>query len=163
MDTSIDKKDILDFLNQHNLAVLSTVNKDGLPDAAPIYFLVENTFDIFFITPTKTQKNINVHLVHDVALTVVDEKNRATVQIRGTTEEHKEVLLDVLMRLGKKIDDGSDFVRTLPFFQHKDQSKTVIRIRPTEIRMRKYSDHGMEEKQIDIDSLQSKTAGVSNN
>lgn len=144
----IDEQDIYSFLNQHNVAVISTVGQDGLPNAAPIYFVVDDNFNIFFITPIKTQKNADLNLRNDVVLTVVDEKKRATVQIRGKASEHKELLLEVLQKLSKKIEDDSYAVRTLPFFQHKNNNKTAIMVKPCSVRMRKYMEENMEEKLV---------------
>ena len=148
MSHPINKKYILSFLKANNIAILSTVNEKGLPDAAPIYFIPEDNFDILFISPIKTQKNINLAFQNEVVLTIVNENFLETLQIRGKAYEAKIPLSPLILELANKLNHKSNFSNILPVLKHTDQEKIVIKIKTYEIRMRRYSEKGFEEEKI---------------
>ncbi len=150
MQKPIDDTYISSFLKNHNFAILSTVNKDGLPDAAPIYFLSRDNFDIFFVTPSKTQKNTNMDFNNDVVLTITNEATLETVSIRGKASQQEDQLDAVLKGLAEKLNSTFNFVTTLPILKHEDNPKITIKVKPYKIMMRKYADDGLEEKIINI-------------
>lgn len=148
----LNKQYILSFLKNKRLATLSTVNKEGLPNAAPIYFIVDDKFNFFFVTPIKTQKNINLEFQNNAVLTITDEEKKETVQVRGKAFRKDELLIETLAKLADKLNHKLEFTISLPLLKHKNQSKTVIKIEPEEIRMRRYSEKKLEEKIIKIKS-----------
>lgn len=149
MNASIDKKDILTFLKRHTTAVFSTVNKEGRPDAAPLYFVVNDDFDLFFITSDKTQKYLNISFQNETVLTVTDEQTLETVQIRGKAQENQKLLSEIVTLLAEKLTDKLDFPIIFPMLKHEGQ-RVVIQVKPYEIRWRKYTDDGLSEKKITL-------------
>lgn len=59
-EEKMDPSYILEFLHTHRLAILSTSRADGTIDAAPIFYVEKDDFDLVFITPIDTQKQINI-------------------------------------------------------------------------------------------------------
>jgi uncharacterized protein YhbP (UPF0306 family) len=150
MNQGIDNQYISNFLNKNTLAVVSTVDKEGRPHAAPVFYVMDENFDFFFITPVKTRKNINLDHQQELIMTVTDEENRETVQIRGLAHRDEGLLQSTLKRLSKKLSHDLEFVATLPLLQHKNQHKTVVIVRPSDIRFRKYHEDRLEEKKVKI-------------
>jgi uncharacterized pyridoxamine 5'-phosphate oxidase family protein len=146
MDTPIDEAYVLNYLHKNMLGVLSTVSSDGMPHAAPIYFVTSYTFEIFFITPRGTQKSMNIDHKNDVLLTVIDESKTETVQIRGSAVEAPGLLDSTLRQLAEKLHYGATFLDELPVLKYKDQEKIVMKVIPSEVRMRRYTEYAFVEK-----------------
>ena len=79
------KKEVLDFLMNQKIGVLSTIS-DGKPHGAYIYYIVDENLDIYFTTPATTRKNQNIFSNKRVAFTVGTTKPPKTVQIEGDAE-----------------------------------------------------------------------------
>lgn len=150
METPIDATYIRDQLMKQSLAVLSTVSPEGLPDAAPIYYIATFAHEIYFVTPVKTQKNTNLTHQKNVILTIVDPTLTETIRVRGVTEEHPEMLDDILQKLAEKLHYGATFLQSLPVLKYKDQAKTVIKVIPNDIRLRRYTEYSFTEKTIEF-------------
>lgn len=133
------------------LGVLSTVDTEGLPHASPIYYVVDEQFNFFFVTGSKTQKNINIEVQDEAVLTITDKEKNETVQIRGHARVEESLLQSVLGQLASRLNHDLEFMSTLPLLRHKQQSKIVIAIKPYEIRFRKYYDDRLEEETLTVD------------
>lgn len=148
MEKLLDQEYIQAFLASHRLAILSTVNKEGFPDAAPVFFFADSNFDFFFVTPVGTQKNINLLFQNEAVLTITDEEKRETVSVRGKTSEQKDELTRILAQLAKKLNGEEHVLLTLPLLKYPHQEKTVIRVKPDQVTMKRYTNSDMEEKSI---------------
>lgn len=146
MEKVIDDAYLDAFLDQNPLSVLSTQDESGAVHAAPVYYVVNEKRQFMFITPAKTQKNINIERKGEALLTIVNQENNETVQVRGKTHHEPEKLKDVLDALAKKLNHDLEFITTLPLLRYTDQEKTVVVVDPTEIRFRKFHDDHLEEK-----------------
>lgn len=78
-----DHPRIRDFLNNHGVGILATASLNGLPHAATIYFIIDENFNIFFITKEQTTKHKNLHANPHAALAVHDARSQTTVQVTG--------------------------------------------------------------------------------
>ena len=65
------------------MGVLSTVAADGKPWGSAIYFVVDEDFNIFFVTRMETFKYQNLEDSPYAALTVADADEQTTVQLAG--------------------------------------------------------------------------------
>jgi len=148
MDTPIDATYIRDMLMKQSMAVLSTVSPEGLPDAAPIYYVATYAHEIYFVTPVQTQKRLNMLQQKNVVLTIVDASLTETLRVRGVVEDHPEMLDDILQKLAEKLHYGASFLQSLPALKYKDQAKTVIKVLPSDIRLRRYTEYSFTEKTI---------------
>jgi general stress protein 26 len=77
-----DKSLILDFLRQHALGVISTINVHGRPESAVIGFGQTADLEIIFGTSVNSRKAANIQHSPAVALVVGWDKN-ITVQYEG--------------------------------------------------------------------------------
>lgn len=150
MDQVVDEAYIKRFLQTNLLGVLSTVSADGLPHAAPIYFVSSFTYELYFITARGTQKCKNIEYKNDVVLTVVDDSRTETIQVRGKAVEAPDMIDNTLRQLAEKLHYGSGFLDKLPVLKYKDQDKVVMRILPSEIRLRRYTEYAFVEKIVHL-------------
>lgn len=74
---------VYEFLQHNHVGVLSTVNKQGRPWGSAVYFVVDEDFNIYFVTRVKTHKYLNLEVQPHASLTVVDGSNQTTVQLAG--------------------------------------------------------------------------------
>ncbi len=145
-DQPITKEYISQFLQENHLGVLSTVNSSGLPDAAPIYFITHAGYQLIFITPLGSRKHINIIDKNDVLVTIVNTNRTETVQVRGKAVETKELVVDTLGKLARALNYGADFLTNLPLLKYEKQEKTAFKIVPSEVRIRRYTEHAFIEK-----------------
>ncbi len=112
MDKKVNRKNILAFLKASKCAVLSTVNNDGRPECAEVYFGVDNKFNIYIPTGSLTRKYKNLKNSKYVAFVVGDPKKQITLQIEGKISEMERLkkgskalkaLLEVLTPTTKEI------------------------------------------------------------
>lgn len=150
MDTPIDSVYIRDMLMKHSLAVLSTVTPENLPDAAPIYYIANFKHEIYFVTSAQTQKVHNIHHQKNVIMTIVDDSLTETLRVQGVAEEHADMLDDILQQLAQKLHYGASFLQSLPALKYKDQKKTVFKITPSQIRLRRFTEYSFTEKVVDF-------------
>lgn len=86
--TSPESEDIIrDFLHAHYSGVLATVDTEGNPHAATVYFTVDDDFFITFATKTETQKYKNMENNNHVAFVCSNEEVQTAVQITGQVEK----------------------------------------------------------------------------
>lgn len=79
-----------DFLENHKVAVLSTVSEKGEAWGAAIYYVIDvqdDQFVFYFFTHVDSQKYRNIQQHSQVALTVLDDYQQATVQTSGKISE----------------------------------------------------------------------------
>lgn len=93
IDKYDSKEKVYKFLQEHAVAVLSTVSLDNIPSAAPIYFVPDEELNLYFMTKSDTVKAQNIENSDNdsaVAITVVDPEFPLTVQARGTISENND-------------------------------------------------------------------------
>lgn len=76
---------IYQFLKNNSVAVLSTSSATSQPHGTVIYFYINPSFDIFFITKDHTHKYQNISENNRVMLTVFDAPSQTVCQIEGST------------------------------------------------------------------------------
>lgn len=73
----------LTFLKEHDLAVLSSVDRSGNVQGAVVYYLIDQNDFIYILTKSGTGKSRNIFAHHQVALTVHEAGTLQTVQVQG--------------------------------------------------------------------------------
>ena len=86
MNKEISKQEVLKFLKEKELAVVSTVSAASKPESATVIYFIDDEFNFYFITRRNTRKFENLQLNKNVALVVGTELMPITVQIEGTAE-----------------------------------------------------------------------------
>jgi general stress protein 26 len=82
---------IRDFLNAHGVGILATASAEGIPHAATIYFIIDDDFNIYFITKEQTTKHNNLAANPHAALAVYDAKSQSTIQVTGSANEVHDI------------------------------------------------------------------------
>jgi pyridoxine/pyridoxamine 5'-phosphate oxidase len=80
------KQDILEFIKQHDLAVIATVDQSGIPQAAVVEFAELDDLTIVIDTLITSRKYKNLQIYKEVAIVIGWDKN-VTVQINATATE----------------------------------------------------------------------------
>lgn len=75
------------FLKDHAAGVLATVDPNGEPHGAVIYYGVDPSLTVMFLTKRGTKKSDNLAHHNHAMLTVFDERLQTTVQITGIVSE----------------------------------------------------------------------------
>lgn len=87
------KENVYKFLQSHVVGVLSTVSPDGVPYGSPIYYIVDEELNFFFVTKSGTKKSENMQENEKVALTIVAPSLPITIQVRGNAVETNDVAM----------------------------------------------------------------------
>lgn len=90
-----DKAKLLSYLKSFDLLVLATQGES--PNAATVYYGIDDNFDIYIVTPPSTEHGKNISLNSSVACVVVDtgqkmleNQTKIGVQIQGQVRELKD-------------------------------------------------------------------------
>ena len=89
-----DKDLLLDYLSQYRLMSLATVDKNGEPWSAVVYYLFDNGLNFFFLSPTDTLHCNNIKDDQNVSFTIAKCGQKASdkkigLQVRGKAEKVK--------------------------------------------------------------------------
>ncbi len=81
------KPTIQNFLAAHSTLALSTVDADGLPQSAPLFFATDDDGSLLFVSSPKSRHSLNITANSHAAVTVHNEtwdwKEIAGVQMEG--------------------------------------------------------------------------------
>src|SRR6056297_1910368 len=82
------RQDVLNYLQAPDrvVAALASVNFDGSPRAATIYYFVDNDFNFYFLTAAHTQKYNNLTRNPDASIAIGFGPGYTCVQGEGTVE-----------------------------------------------------------------------------
>jgi general stress protein 26 len=133
-------KAALDFLEDHDLAVLSTIDRTGNVHGAVVYYLIDQNNYIYILTKSETEKGHNVYAHSQVALTVYEPGTMQTVQLQGmaeieTNQATKKSVFDQISQ--PRPYRGQ--VQSPPVTKLREGSFMVIRITPTSMNFRDYA------------------------
>lgn len=81
------KKELIEFIKNQKLLVLSTVDEKGNPWVCNVYYSADNDLNLFFVSPTDTKHSQHIAENPQVAFSIpwYDEKNLANRKaIQGT-------------------------------------------------------------------------------
>tara|TARA_B100001105_G_scaffold254255_1_gene249624 strand:+ start:958 stop:1422 length:465 start_codon:yes stop_codon:yes gene_type:complete len=78
---------IATYINNHPLAVLSTVDEHGVPHGTTLYAGSDRHLNVYFMTKRNTAKYQNILYNPKVSLTFSGEDHQTTLQLTGTATE----------------------------------------------------------------------------
>lgn len=125
---------IYQFINQHKLGVVSTINQNNKPEAALVGIAVSDQFEVVFDTIKISRKYQNILQNNKVAI-VVGWDNETTVQYEGEAEilgddteaqKLKEIYFEAY-------PDGRERAETWPGLVH-------IKVKPKWLRYSNFND-----------------------
>ncbi len=102
-------QDVHAFLRHHPMGVLSTVDSDGKPWGAAIYYVADEDFNFYFVTRVETFKYQNLDKSPFAALTIADADSQTTVQANGNiskvpVKDYMDIVFTKLAKIGPKDD-----------------------------------------------------------
>lgn len=128
------------FLREHPAGVLATVDPNGDPHAAAIYYAVDRSLTITFLTKEDTKKSHNLAHYNHAMLTVFDEKLQTTVQITGIVSkitDSQEISQLFRNMIRASLHTGRNAVPPI-IRLHKGQF-VGYRLQPVQVRLSTYS------------------------
>lgn len=82
-----------DFLVRHNTMTLATVDADGAPQAAAVFYAADDTLDLFFLSSPNSRHSLNLARRPRVAASIQAD-NQAWQSIQGLQIEGAARLVD---------------------------------------------------------------------
>lgn len=144
----------LDFIAEHPLAVLSTSSEKAVPHGAAIFAVVDEHFNFYFLTRSRTKKYANLQQKPIAALTFADRDQQITVQVEGTTAEVREATtIDMVFKKLARIRTPNDIDWLPPVAKLQHGNYIVIRLVAQSVRIadfKKFKSHDSTEYFTDI-------------
>lgn len=133
------KRRIYEFLAGQQVGVLSTVNEDGSPHGAVIYFALDPGFTLYFLTKTGTRKYANLQIDGRSTLTVFNTRKQITTQVYGHAYELTEssdinTVAGAVLAAHLHLSDSG----LPPLTQLQAGGYSAFAIKPDQIRMARY-------------------------
>jgi general stress protein 26 len=82
-ESSAAYRTIMEYIEVHPAAVISSINDDGTPHAAVVYIFPASHHTLCFVTRNQTRKYQNIGQSAQVAVTIFDEHDSSTLQATG--------------------------------------------------------------------------------
>lgn len=125
----------LEYLKEHRLGVVSTVDKSGAPHIASVFYVYDEDFTFYFFSREATQKFEDIIDNNKVAFVVSSEDPPATVQMTGVAEvvASGDQTSEIVARLAKRTEDFSKN-NWLPIMQMEGKGVRVVKITPNWLR-----------------------------
>lgn len=137
---NIFTKQAADFLSEHELGVLSTLNQIGEPNGVAVYYAFHSKLQTLnILTKNHTKKFKNIIANHSVAFTVYDEDTLQTAQLQAYAElePDADIRQQVYAHISRQHKKGAkEFLP--PVTSIKKGSFTVLRLTPTSIEFNDY-------------------------
>lgn len=102
-DTNKVRLEALHFLKNHHTMVISTISPSNDPQAAVIYYVVDEMFNFYFMTSLGSKKSENLRANGKVAFVVGAGPTVATMQGGGVAESLNEQEAQVFYKLIEEI------------------------------------------------------------
>lgn len=100
------KEKAFQFLKDNNVLVLSTADRDGKPQGASVYYVIDGNFNFYFVTSKNTHKFENIQKNKNVGMVVGFGPDLKTIQGGGEAYEvtEKEDQREKVARLAEKAE-----------------------------------------------------------
>jgi uncharacterized protein YhbP (UPF0306 family) len=149
-DSEIRRR-ILGFLRKNKYCTVATVTPEGFPDAAFVYYIVRDNFELIFITQKNTDKYKNLQVSDNVTVTVVDPASRMVAKIKGhaSLAAGPETAIAAVKDFVEKMNEKEIYhFKVLPLLERHNGPLALVRISPASIRMTEYGEEKMAEEMI---------------
>lgn len=135
----VSNKEASTFLQSHELATLSTIDRSGKVHGAIVYYFPSDAGYVYILTKAGTNKAHNIFANNQVALTVYDEQTLQTVQMQGTAsvetdQTTKQHIFDQIVR---PREYGGE-IHMPPVTKLQEGAFMIVRISPTEVKFNDY-------------------------
>jgi general stress protein 26 len=133
-------REALTFLKEHDLATLSTLDREGKIYGAVVHYIVPEDGLVYVVTKSQTRKALNVLGHSQVAFTVYDGGRMQTLQMQGeakieTDQIKKDQAFDQIVR-SRLTGPGN---KQLAVAKIEEGSYIIISISPTIVHFRDFA------------------------
>lgn len=127
------KKQIFTFLQSKFITVIATITPENKPEAATIYYIVDEDFSMYFIAGNNTSKSKNIINNPNVALVVGTDNIPITAQIEGLAQKVTDlnVIPTLLGRLAK-VSNQNEYAP--PAFALSNDNMNIFKVTPAKIK-----------------------------
>jgi len=130
---------IYDFLSANQVGVLATVDPNGEPHGAVIYFSIDKDFMVTFLTKSGTKKYDNLTRNNHAVLVVFDPVTQTVAQLVGKAVEITDTNnINAIAAAVFKVSLKSSAHGTLPITKLEAGEYAAFQIQPVQIRMARY-------------------------
>lgn len=99
------KSEALSFLKTQRVAVLGTIDEAGYAHMTPMYFGVDDDFNFYFITHSKTKKMLNIERTKSASILIFNQEQFKVVQGKGLTLEVNDIdKFKAILKILPKLD-----------------------------------------------------------
>ena len=132
------RAEALAFAKDHTAGVLATVSNDGAPHASIIYFVSDDSFNVYFLTKIGSRKYDSLKSNPQAAFTLGRQDIPQTLQIEGlvtelTSDSDRDAHIPDLMNILANVSFGMVPAAKM------DGDLTVMHLKPTWIRWGDFS------------------------
>ena len=87
-----EKSALLDFLSSLKLMSIATVDENGIPWSASVYYLYDEDLNFYFLSPTDTKHSKNIRANQNVSFTIARTDQKASdkkvgLQVAGKAKQ----------------------------------------------------------------------------
>lgn len=134
------KEAIVDFANDNPLCTISSVNDDGTPHGAIVYYCTADADSYYMLTKRGTHKWHNLSARPNLALTSVNNTRDKSLQVSGTAIETTDTNeLDFILHQMAQAQKGSSSILP-PIAKIQAGEYVAVKIKPTYCKFTDYSD-----------------------
>ena len=152
MKLSQEHPHVYEFLKSNHMGILSTVTEEGKPWGSAIFFVVDEDFNIFFVTRMETFKYQNMDKNSYAALTVADHETLTTVQLSGKiTRVPAENYMDVIFNKLAAIEPKGKSDWTPPLMKVHKGDYIPLQLTPSTLQ---YADYSTRSSDIDHEYIE---------
>ncbi|MDZ7744580.1 MAG: pyridoxamine 5'-phosphate oxidase family protein [Candidatus Saccharibacteria bacterium] len=147
---------IINFLREHETAVLATVDPNNRPHAVVIYIAVADDLSITFLTKYDTKKSDNLRHNKHAMMTVFDPATQAVVQITGQAEELSDMNeAHQAFRHALRSSLHTSNMAVPPIAKLNAGDYTAFRVTPSDVRMATFTEkhNGKYEQTFEVAEL----------
>lgn len=130
------------FLKNHKVGVLATVDPNGEPHAAAIYYSIDKDFNLAFLTKAHTKKADNLEHNAHAMLVVYEAETQTTVQVTGVVHKVTDSteLNDIFTQIVYASIDTSH-TDVPPIARLELGEYVAYRLEPVQVRMASFKHH----------------------
>jgi len=129
----------LEFLKAHSAGVLATASVEGQPHASAIFYVVDDTFNIYFLTLAANRKFLALRANPKVAFVVGAQDVPQSVQLEGVAEEVRDETRSAPF-IAQLVELQASNKNYFAPITHLDRSEEVlVRVRPLWARWADYA------------------------
>lgn len=137
----MDKTGIYNYLTEHTIAVLSTVDPNNKPYAATMFYVIDEMLNFYFFSRKDTRKVANIRHDAHVAVTVIDQVKAVTVQSQGIVEEieDEEVRTQIVAKIAEQNVQKVSHLWPPPLSRLPEGELIIFKVTPLWLRYGDYS------------------------